>query len=761
MNTPIRVLLLEDDEDLREAIFELLEESGYTVVSAGNGEEALEKFSGPPFELAIFDVKLPGMDGLEVLSDIKAQNPELLSIVITGYATEQDTIRALRLGVGDYLKKPFSMAQLLESTARLARVARQRRALDQKEQSALDLMLWSLELCLGSLDQLSQTDRLGAAHKMEEAALGAGHSPAAVRQLKCSLLYLFLSEAHEQGELTHFPSSEEVLSPGLAAGAEAVKNHQEEPDRSLLGLAVLAYRRAGDQELSSKLAANAEETGGSSSGSPGSLLSLARTLLASGRLEAARKALTEAAAFERESLEKGLAMVELCLLRHREGDAPGARELLRDSLSMVGNLGPQAAAELSLEAGLASLSIGLKDGAKLLTRTMPLLERLKLSQARAVSELALAIAGEEATPPEQLEVDRFLLRYHTWFLPGLLGYRPGGEAEEKGRRILARLCLEAPRQVSRLILSHPDESFVGDFLLRLSEWNLSGYQRLLEILATRKEWPTIQRKADALLSREQRSKLPTLRFYSLGSFELWLGAERIPEVYWRTYRSRFLLANLVSRQGRPVLQETLVEQFWPGVAPKNGRKNLSQVLSDARKALLEAGFPETVEPIVRRHDTVMINEELEWWHDLDHFESLHEKGKAALESGDRSKAYQFLREAASLLKGPYLEDCPMEWALEKRRELERTAAELYDSLGHCCYTLSLFPEAVEMAEKMLTLDPCNQRAHLLAMESHHAHGRNELAMRQFEVAEKNLKEELGLEPSTELLRAYHKAKLAL
>ncbi|MCA9779658.1 MAG: hypothetical protein KC800_23180, partial [Candidatus Eremiobacteraeota bacterium] len=271
----------------------------------------------------------------------------------------------------------------------------------------------------------------------------------------------------------------------------------------------------------------------------------------------------------------------------------------------------------------------------------------------------------------------------------------------------------------------------------------------------------VQTKANALLSTEERANLPILRFYSLGSFDLWLGAERVPEVYWRTYRSRFILACMMSRRGRPVLQETLVEQFWPGVAPKNGRKNLSQVLSDARKALYEAGFPDSIEPIVRRHDTIMLHEDIEWWHDLDHFESLEEKGLKALESGERPKAYQFLREAVSLLKGPYLEDCPMEWAAVKRRDVERASAELFDALGHCCQSLGHYPEAIEMAERMLSMDPCNQRAHLLAMEGYQAHGRADLAIRQYEQAEASLKQELGMEPSTELLRSYHQAKLSI
>lgn len=761
MERPVRVLLLEDDEELREAIFELLEEAGYDAVAAGNGEEALERFSGPAFELAIFDVKLPGIDGLEVLSEIKTQNPELLSIVITGYATEQDTIRALRLGVGDYLQKPFSLAQLLESTARLAKVALERRATADKEESALRLMIWSLEMGVGSLDLTSGKARLAAARQLERAALACGHTPGAIRRMKGSLLYLFLKEASSEQQWDQLPLLDKLLPPMIAAGSEAIRSFEGEHDTSLLGLTALAFKSARDEKLKQKLAefsgAGGEGSRKLQEGSSRSLLSVGRTLLASGQAEAARKALEEAAGLQQVSKEKGGALIELSLLSYRQGDSKKAKELLREALGLVGSLGPQAGAELGLEAGLASLSIGLADGAKLLARTLPLLERLRLTHLARLSELTLALTGaDKATPPDELEIDHYLLRYHAWFFPRLLN-----SEDKRVQKVLTRLTMAAPLQISRLILSATDEQFVLKFLQRLSDWDLSGHKQMLEILASRKEWPAVQQKANSLMAKEQRSGLPILRFYSLGSFDLWLGAERVPEVYWRTVRSRFLLACLVSRQGRPVLQETLVEQFWPGIAPKNGRKNLSQVLSDARKALYEAGFPESIEPIVRRHDTIMVHEDIEWWHDLDHFEELHQKGKRALESDNQAKAYQYLREAASLLKGPYLEDCPMEWAAVKRRDVERASVEVFDSLGQCCHALGLFPEAVEMAEKMLSSDPCNQRAHLLAMDSHRANGRAELALRQFEIAKHSLNHDLGVEPSTELLKAFHQAKMSL
>ena len=103
----------------------------------------------------------------------------------------------------------------------------------------------------------------------------------------------------------------------------------------------------------------------------------------------------------------------------------------------------------------------------------------------------------------------------------------------------------------------------------------------------------------------------------------------------------------------------------------------------------------------------------------------------------------------------------MEWAAVKRRDVERASAELFDALGHCCQSLGHYPEAIEMAERMLSMDPCNQRAHLLAMEAYQAHGRADQAIRQYEQAEVSLRQELGMEPSTELLRSYHQAKLSI
>ena len=77
--SPVRVLLLEDDVQLRNALGQVLELEGYQVVMASDGADAVQKSINFPFELLIFDVKLPGPDGLEVLERFKEGNPELPS----------------------------------------------------------------------------------------------------------------------------------------------------------------------------------------------------------------------------------------------------------------------------------------------------------------------------------------------------------------------------------------------------------------------------------------------------------------------------------------------------------------------------------------------------------------------------------------------------------------------------------------------------------------------------------------------------------
>ena len=114
----VRVLVVEDDEQMNEMLELTLQSQGYDVTTALNGLQAIECCQNAKFDLIITDVRLPGMDGVEMLDKVKKIQPSVKSIVITGYASEDTPVRAIRCQVSDYLFKPFSLQYFLGAVTR-------------------------------------------------------------------------------------------------------------------------------------------------------------------------------------------------------------------------------------------------------------------------------------------------------------------------------------------------------------------------------------------------------------------------------------------------------------------------------------------------------------------------------------------------------------------------------------------------------------------------------------------------------------------
>lgn len=115
-----RILVVEDDEQMNEMLQSTLESQGYTVSTALNAQMAIDRCKAEAFDLVITDVRLPGIDGVEMLARIKKIQPQVKSIVITGYASEDTPVRAIRCQVSDYLFKPFSLKYFLSAVKRTA-----------------------------------------------------------------------------------------------------------------------------------------------------------------------------------------------------------------------------------------------------------------------------------------------------------------------------------------------------------------------------------------------------------------------------------------------------------------------------------------------------------------------------------------------------------------------------------------------------------------------------------------------------------------
>lgn len=109
----MRILLIEDEKITRKTLTDFISKEGYEIESSGDGLEALAIFEKGKFDVVVTDLRLPGMNGLEILKNIKEQKPQCTVIIITAFATVETAIDALKLGAYDYLTKPFNPDRLI------------------------------------------------------------------------------------------------------------------------------------------------------------------------------------------------------------------------------------------------------------------------------------------------------------------------------------------------------------------------------------------------------------------------------------------------------------------------------------------------------------------------------------------------------------------------------------------------------------------------------------------------------------------------
>ena len=114
-----KVLVVDDDPVVGKSFDRVLRSKGYAVITARNGEEALNKLRTENYDVVFTDIKMPGMSGLEVAERVKASQPWLPVVIVTGYGTDANEARAKAAGVSGFLRKPLS-PEMIEGSAREA-----------------------------------------------------------------------------------------------------------------------------------------------------------------------------------------------------------------------------------------------------------------------------------------------------------------------------------------------------------------------------------------------------------------------------------------------------------------------------------------------------------------------------------------------------------------------------------------------------------------------------------------------------------------
>jgi DNA-binding NtrC family response regulator len=114
-----RVLVVDDEEALRIVLSAELEGEGYQIASAADGQEAINILATKEFDLILLDIKMPNVDGFEVLKYVKEHCPKTKVVMLTGFADLKNAIESKKLGAEDFVSKPYDLVDLLTTVERV------------------------------------------------------------------------------------------------------------------------------------------------------------------------------------------------------------------------------------------------------------------------------------------------------------------------------------------------------------------------------------------------------------------------------------------------------------------------------------------------------------------------------------------------------------------------------------------------------------------------------------------------------------------
>lgn len=150
MSAQSAILIVEDEAGFRRALSEALSDGDYVIITAASAEEALSKLGVIAVDLALIDLKLPGMSGLDLMRELRRRSPTMVLVMMTANPSVDSAVEALRLEAYDYLLKPFTVDKVEQVI---------RRGLERRQQRAQrEILLRQLERSLASLQALQLFD---------------------------------------------------------------------------------------------------------------------------------------------------------------------------------------------------------------------------------------------------------------------------------------------------------------------------------------------------------------------------------------------------------------------------------------------------------------------------------------------------------------------------------------------------------------------------------------------------------------------------
>lgn len=786
-----RILVLEDDPQLRNILTAVLKHQGYEVKGCERGMDAVDLALQESFDLIIADIRMEGIDGLEAVRLTKEQQPGIGSLIVSGYATQEETSRAEQLQVGGYLKKPFKTAELLERVRSL--LAEKATAAHRQSQGDIDrdCVLWSLRRVLQLADQAGDAGPPGWLLGVTELAksLGAtlGIVPEVAEELSLGAGLVALNRATNE----KLPNS--LRQSNLLTTFRVIFGMKPDQDDSrleslLVELAVAAqeqWRAKGKRPTAAQLAelypqrfppplldAYSQQSKSGKKTQPNETLapskagvsaySLGLALERGGDLEGAQRVYQQLAAQRPVTATTVRSMLSAGRLALFAGKAEDALTLVDSAHQESAKFGPTIHSLTLLERGLMLAETQKKNEAiESLNKAISYLETLGLWSdwcrgLLRLNELGQSPSSESITKLQEVAQkpgSPLLGKGLATSLPSLLMLYQSGALDSP--TLFGKILNLAPKQVE-LVLPGLQE----DHRRTLVQAFLDSEQACPEDLRR------VFEADEASDIRELGSQLPAvardlqapqlLRFYSLGVFQLFRGETRVCESEFKTQKNRYLLAYLASDGGKPRQVDSVIEMFWPDKGQK-GRFSLNWAVSVLR-GLFQDPHSKVV---IRESDRLYLDPKVGRWHDLDELEEAIKAARRAEKDSDLNLAWRSYRKVAELYQGRYLEGCYLDWALARQENVEEIIGEALLRLASIAEKSGQIDEASSAMSQLLEYRPHSQRAHLLKIQLLTKSGQPEAAVAHYRKCEEVLRLEYEMEPSTDIIRAYHEARLAL
>lgn len=757
-----------------QTLSEILDDEGYVVDSCATGGEAVLYARENNYDLVIADIRMEGLDGLGALSQVQSYQPNVGSLVVTGYASDAQSTRAGRLNLGGLLEKPFDLGSLLDTVDHILGTRREEILRRKREERLLSCSHWSSGWTATLLESQAQFPFRELLRLSRRLAQEMGIDGPRSEEVSQAALWWaakrnrvsFPEEAptqlseHLEGvpELwdgsgprglrgKSIPLESRIISAALAA-CQNSDLRERWPGR-FDPIVLDALDRVGDST------APTEESR--------SLLEVAQALLNVGDFPSAERALQQLINLEAACPAGVEATLEMARLKQRAGDPVEARRLARLAPEVASHFGPLLQALTGFRSALLLSQLQESDGAvSLLEEARAAFQNLglELDTARChlahINVLQQTIEADSDLASLDLllapEYRKELVESLPWLVPLLLR-----SEHDKTLRALVRVIAQFPGSLVRSISSASLQQR-RTALKALALVPAGSAADGLRILSAD---PEAEIRSEALRLASGASKTPEalpLTLHTLGRFELLKGDIPAPDSAWRSTKVKYVLACLASRQ-TPVPEDLLLEQFWPGDVTK-ARKNLNATISYVRSAIRKAGVSE--ESVVKGPTGLSLNSNLVLWHDVRELRAAITKARKARDSGQLKEATGHYRRAFRLHGGgTYLEGCYLDWAVEVRRELEDAVLEAALHLATTAIEHHRYSETLECAKAALKLDPCLQNAHLMAMRAYLGMGRAPEAVRQYETCKAVLHREFQSVPSVEVERLHQEARLAL